>query len=232
MRFSIPRASADRLSRLALACIDDVTPLGHIGVRISTNAVRFSATDQSMLASVVVPLEKLDGAPGDVVLDRDQFTAAMKVTAKGSVGRIEVAIDEREARFSNGTSAIVSRIKGVYPEIGHVWTSTTGKRWVPSISTLDPARLVVAQKIAGGRFPLLFQSPVDAGSSLEQMWNTDGNASASLELLRKQLKAACYWADHELAILLMPISRGTTERQLNLLAHATVTAEPVAAAAA
>ena len=41
--FTIPRITADRLSRLPLACADETGPTGHIGVRITPTAVRFAA---------------------------------------------------------------------------------------------------------------------------------------------------------------------------------------------
>ena len=185
--FFIPRVTADRLSRLALACANVSGPLGNVSLRVTPTSVRFAATNGRLLASLIVPLDHLDGEPGDVVLDADQFTAALKTTAKATGGRITVEIGVKEARLTNGTSAIVCRIDATFPNIDHVWTRPAGRRWVPTMSSLDSALVGIAQKISGRKQPLLFASPVEPGARLERLWAVPGashDESVSLAAMR------------------------------------------------
>lgn len=225
LTFSTPRTVAERLARIALACSDDRTAISHIGIRVASTAVRFAATNGRILASVVVPVDHLGGEPADVVLDREQFVAAMKIAAKGSGQRIAVEIGPKEARVSNGTtSAIVRRVDGTFPNVEHVWTRPDGRRWVATMSSLDTQLTGIAQKISGNKQPLLFVSPVDPTSRLERLWampGVDDHAEViHLTALRPAVTAPAYWCDHELAILVMPITRMAEERQLDLAAHA------------
>jgi hypothetical protein len=222
--FTIPRITADRLSRLPLACADETGPLGHIGVRITPTVVRFAATTGRILASLVVPIDALTGDPGDVILDATQFTAALKATAKATGGRITVEIGPKEARLTNGTaSAIVRRVDGLFPRVEHVWTRTAGRQWVPTMSSLDPVLLATAQKISGHKQPLLFASPVDPSARLDRLWSVPGpTLEDRLDLIqaRQAVIAPGYWADHEMAVLIMPITRTAEQRPLDLEAHA------------
>lgn len=217
--FAIPRITADRLSRLPLACADETGPLGHIGVRVTPTAVRFAATNGRILASLLVPIEQLDGDPLDAILDADQFAAALKSTSKSSGGRITIEIGPKEVRLTNAmTSAIVRRVDGVFPQVEHVWTRPAGRRRVPCMSSLDPVLVAIAQKITGNRQPMLFASPVETSARLERMWAVQGaqlDESLSLAAMRAAIAAPAYWADHELALLIMPITRSDSERQLN-----------------
>ena len=232
--FSIPRITADRLSRLPLGCADEIGPLGHVSVRVTPTAARFATTNGRLLASLIVPLDGLEGDPCEVILDADQLTAALKVTAKSTGGRIQVDLGQKEARLTNGTaSAIVRRVDGTFPRIEHCWTRTAGRRWTPTMSSLDGNLVAIAQKIAGHKNPLLFASPVEQGTRLERLWTVPGaqpDESISVSSLRAVVTAPAYWADHELAILIMPITRSDSERQLNLDAHAR--SLPLVAAAA
>jgi hypothetical protein len=232
--FSIPRITADRLARLGLACADDNTNISHLGVRVTPTAVRFSATNGRILASLLVPVDDFVGTPGDLILDQAQLAAAVKAAAKGS-GRIGFRIDEAEARVTNGTVAsVVRRVSGTWPQVDHVWTRPAGRRWVPTMSSIDPQLAAIAQKITGAKSAVLFSSPVDPGARLERLWAVPGaqpDESISLASLRAVVTAPAYWSDYELAILLMPITRGDSERQLNLDAHAMPLPQPAALAA-
>jgi hypothetical protein len=234
-QFTIPRITADRLSRLPLACADESGPLGHIGVRVTPTAVRFAATNGRILASLVVPLDALTGDPGDLILDAEQFIAALKSTAKATGGRIQIEIGPKEARLTNGTaSAIVRRVDGTFPRVEHVWTRTAGRQWVPTISSLDPGLVAVAQKISGHKNPLLFSSPVDPAARLDRLWAVPGAAAGDgldLPHARQAVSLPGYWADHELALLIMPITRTAEQRPLDLQAHAVVLPETAAVAA-
>jgi len=237
LSFSIPRITADRIARLGLAC-DTSTPSGtlnHIGIRATTSAVRFSATNGRILASLLVPVDDIEGTPGDLILDREQFTAALKATAKVAGGRIQVRIDDQEARLTNGTAAaVVRRVSGTYPNVDHVWTRPSGRRWVPTMSCLDPNLVGIAQKVSGNKAALLFASPMEPGARLERLWAVPGAAldeTVCLTDLRAAITAPAYWADHELAFLVMPITRGDAERQLDLSQHALALPQLVAAAA-
>lgn len=223
LTFSIPRTTADRLARLGLACADDNTAISHIGVRVGPTAVRFSATNGRILASLLVPVDDFVGSPTDLILDQVQLTAAVKAAAKGA-GRITFKIDEAEARVTCGTVAsVVRRVSGTWPQVDHVWTRPAGRRWVPTMSSIDPQLAAIAQKITGAKSAVLFSSPVDPAVRLERLWAVPGaqpDESVSVSELRAVVTAPAYWSDYELAILLMPITRGESERQLNLDAHA------------
>ena len=161
LTFSIPRLSADRLARLSLACSDERNALGHIGVRVTTEAVRFSATNGRILASFLIPVEDFQGSPGDVILDSEQLTAALKAAMKIQGGRIQFRIDDAEARLTIGTaSALVRRIQGTFPTVEHVWTRFQDRRWVPNMNSLDTYLVGLAQRISGAKTSLLFSSPV------------------------------------------------------------------------
>ena len=232
--FSIPRITADRLARLGLACADDNTAISHFGVRVGPTAVRFSATNGHILASLLVPIDDFVGTPTDLILDQAQLAAAVKAAAKGS-GKICFKIDEAEARVTNGTVAsVVRRVSGTWPQVDHVWTRPAGRRWVPTMSSIDPVLAAIAQKITGAKTAVLFSSPVDPGARLERLWAVPGaqpDEGISVSALRAVVSAPAYWSDYELAILLMPITRGDSERQLNLDAHAMPLLQPAALAA-
>ena len=232
--FTIPRITADRLSRLPLACADETGPLGHVSVRVTPTAVRFACTNGRLLASLIVPLDVLTGDPLDTILDADQFIAALKATSKATGGRITVEIGPKEARLTNGTaSAIVRCVDGNFPRVEHCWTRTAGRQWVPAISSLDPHLVAIAQKISGHKNPLLLSSPVDPAARLDRLWNVTGPTSEDrLDLIqaRQAVTTPGYWADHELAVLIMPITRTAEQRPLDLEAHAL--ALPLVAAAA
>lgn len=236
LRFSIPRLTAERIARLHLACAADLTAIHHIGVRVTPTAVRFCSTNGRILASLLVPIDDLQGTPGDLLLDHEQIAAALKVTTKASGGRIALEIGPQEARITNGTaSAIVRRVDGSFPVVDHVWTRPAGRRWIPTISSLDPGLVTIAQKISGSRQPLLFASPVDPALGLERLWATaavQSDVAVGLGQLRTVVAAPAYWADHELAILIMPITRSDGERQIDLGAHALPAAVPTAVPAA
>ncbi len=221
--FTIPRITADRLARLPLASADETGPLGHVSVRITLMTALFACTNGRLLASFLVPLDSMTGDPCEVILAADQFTAALKASSKPAGGRITLEIGPKEARLTNGTaSAIVRRVEGSFPRIEHCWTRTAGRRWVPTISSLDGNLVAVAQKIAGHKNPLLFTSPVEQGTRLERLWAVPGaqpDESISVNSLRAVVSAPAYWADHELALLLMPITRSDSERQLDLAQH-------------
>jgi hypothetical protein len=233
--FTIPRIAAERIARLGLACSDQTGVLGHIGIRVTPSAVRFATTNGRILASLLVPIESLVGEPLDLILDADQFTAALKATAKASGGRITLEIGAKEVRLTNGiASAIVRRIDGTFPNVEHVWTRPSGRRWVPTISSLDGGLVAIAQKISGSKQPLLFASPVEQASRLERAWAVPGaqpDESIGVAQMRAAVTAPAYWADHELAFLIMPITRSDGERQLDLSRHALDLAKPFAVAA-
>lgn len=230
---TIPRLTAERLARLPLACADEPGVLGHIGVRVTPTALRCAATNGRILASLLVPLDAIDGEPLDLILDAEQFAAALKATAKGGTGRITLAIGAEEARLTNGAaSAIVRRMAGSFPRLDHVFTRTVGRQWLPTVSSLDPVLLATAQRISGHKNPLLFSSPADPAARLDRLWSVQpAGPEDRLDLAqaRQAVIAPAYWADHELAILIMPITRTPDARQLDLAAHAP--ALPLVAAA-
>lgn len=233
--FSLPRTCLDRLARLCLACADDATNISHIGVRVGPSSVRFSATNGRLLASLVVLVDDFQGMPTDLILDREQFASALKLSVKAT-GRITCTINNDEARFSSGTVAsVVRHISGSFPGVDHVWQRPSGRRWVPTMSSIDPQLAAIAQRIIGMKKAVLFSSPVDPGMRLERLWASPGREdyaeSISLDALRSVVTAPAYWADYELAILLMPITRSDAEGQLDLSAHASALSQAAAIAA-
>lgn len=102
------------------------------------------------------------------------------------------------------------------------------------MSSLDPLLLATAQKISGHMNPLLFASPVDPAAALDRLWAVPGAAvgeSIDLGQARQAVTAPGYWSDHELAILIMPITRSADQRQLDLDAHALALPQTAAVAA-
>ena len=71
---------------------------------------------ENFLASLLVPIDDLQGDPTDLILDQGQLAAAVKAASKGT-GRITFKIDDAEARVTSGTVASVvrSRTFSVYP---------------------------------------------------------------------------------------------------------------------
>ena len=196
-------------------------PLRHIALRVTTNAVRFSATDGKLLASIVHEISDFHGDPGDLaesILDSSQFTAACKLIGKHCHKPVTITIDKAEARITFGTvSSIVRRHDGVFPSIDHLWTRTARLRWVPCTSSLDPSLAATAQKIAGTT-RMLFMTPVHPASDLQRLWAsaTENEISPALSDLRNLVRAPAYFSDSDTAILLMPISRADAEQQFDL----------------
>ena len=232
--FSIPRFAIERIARLSLACADDNSPISHIGVRVSPTAIRWSATNGRILASFVTPIEDLQGDPADLILDQGQFVAAVKAASKGT-GRISFKIDDTEARVTCGTAAsVVRRVSGTFPSVEHVWSRPVGRRWVPTMSSIDPHLMAIAQKLVG-KTTVLFSSPVDPAIRLERLWSVTGaqhDEVISVTDLRAVVTAPAYWCDHEMALLLMPISRSDGERQFDLSDHVMPIPEQAATLAA
>lgn len=220
LSFSFHKSHLDRLSRLALAADETkASPvLGHIALRIAPEFIRFSATNGRLLVSLLVSIGSAEVDPMDLVLDGDQFTAAMKAMSRSTTSTVQVTFVDTEARFTSGVStAIVRRVPGVYPAIDHVWTKTKGAAWVPTLATLDPALVSVAQKIMG-KGTLLFSSPVTDAAPLTPLWvNMKGDArTPALSDLAALVQAPAYWSDGQAAVLLMPITRTATGTNLDL----------------
>ena len=236
--FTIQGSALLKLARLALATeTDGPGPLRNIAMRVTATAVRFSATNGKLLASVILDIIDLQGDVGDLaesILDCAQFTAACKTVGKHCHKPVTISIDKAEARVTFGTvSSLVRRHEGVFPSIDHIWTRTSGLHWVPCTSSLDPALTSIAQKIAGNT-RMLFRSPVHPSTGLQRLWTaaSEDETTPALSDLRNLVRAPAYWADHELAILLMPITRGDAEDQLDLVRFACPLIDSQVAAAA
>jgi hypothetical protein len=236
LRFSFPAILLDRLSRLHLAADSDAvdSALNHIHLQVAADRIRFSATSGKMLAALAATL--VEPSPGctDALLDVIQFTTAIKALMKGGAGNqpVQVLIEPHEVRFTRGqTSALVRRIPKAFPQFEHIFTKPVGMRWVPCLASLNPNMAAAAQRIAG-KTMLLFSTPVPMGSLVTHLWQAakpdDTGASLRLTEIRQALGPA-FWSDGELAILLMPMSRGETETQWDLSGFAMSTA-PTASA--
>ena len=237
--FTIPGAVLPRLSRLVLATdTDALGPLRHIAMRVTSNAVRFSATSGKLLASIVLDISDLQGELGDLVesiLDCFQLTAACKAIGKHCHKPVTFTIEKAEVRITFGSvSSLIRRHDGVFPSIDHIWTRSAGLQWVPCTSSLDPNLAAVAQKIASSTRSL-FSTPVQPASNLQRLWATatEDETAPALSDLRTLMRAPAYWTDNELALLLMPITRADAEQQLDLARFACpMTAPQVTAVAA
>ncbi len=217
---SISKSCLARLARLGHAADNGTGPLHHISLRVTAERIRFAATDGKLLAAFIQPMADLDGQPVEAILDRDQFTAACKVLAKGSSPRVTMTINHSEVRLSCGRmAAVVFRHNGGYPNFDHIWTKPAGMRWVPCCSSLD-TRLVEAAQYIVGKTTVAFSSPVPAHSDLLRIWSVipPGPDQAGVPLTEAQalVRAAAYWCDHELALLVMAVTRSDGERQLDL----------------
>ena len=239
--FTIPGTALPRLARLALAAdTDGPGPLRHVALRVTSTAVRFSATNGKLLASVILDISDLKGDIGDFtesILDCVQFTAACKLIGKHCHKPVTISIEKTEARITFGTvSSLVRRHESmVYPAHDHIWTRSAGLLWVPCTSSLDPALAATAQKIAGTT-RMLFRTPVQPASGLPRLWEaaTEDETAPVLSDLRNLVRAPAYWIsdEQEMAILLMPISRADAEQQLDFSRFACpMTGSQVSAAA-
>ena len=221
LTFTIPAPALARLSRLALATeATQTSSTRHIALRITPTACRFSATDGRLLASILHEVTDLVGEPIDVLLDCAQFTTACRLLASYKVRQVAVSVDATEVRFSAGlVSAIVRRHEGVFPPFEHIFSKTDGQRWVPCVSSFHPGLIATAQQIAG-KTTLLFSTPVHPESALLRLWASpkpdEMLASSLLTDVQRYIQAPAYWADHELALLVMPIRRSDGEPQLDL----------------
>ena len=215
--FSFPAQLLPRLSRLVLAADSGNTVLDHLALRITPTALRLSATDGKMLASMVHELTDVQGEPTDVILDRVQIVAACKLLSK-ALGRISVNIGATEARFTSGSvSAIVRLREGTYPNLEHMWQRTEGHQWLPCAASLDPAYIAKAQAIVG-KSEVCFRSPVPVNSDALRIWQAEPDALLSSADIAAWTKTPAYWSDSVVAILIMPISRSDEGHQLDLSA--------------
>lgn len=238
--FTIPNDLLTRLSRLhhVTDASNPASNLRHIHVRVAPDHVRFAATNGRILAVLRADLDDLQGDAREVIFDVQQFKDAMKAVDRAipqrSNQRITVTLTATEAKFSTGdAAALVRLVPGIYPNVDHVFTRTEGQRWVPCLSSLNPDLASVAQKLVG-KTTVLFSSPVAADATISHLWGSgaadDHAVQLSLPAMRSLVTAPAYWCDHELALLVMPVSRAASERQLDLLAF--VRQVPVASAAA
>lgn len=232
--FSFSKSHLDRLSRLALAADDTkASPvLGHIALRITPEFIRFSATNGKLLISVLVSIGAAEVESTDLILDGDQFTAAMKALSRSTTSSVQVTIVDAEVRFTSGvTTAIVRRVPGAYAAIDHVWSRTKGAAWVPTLATLDPVLVGVAQKVMG-KGTILFSSPVTDATPVAPLWgDVKGEArTPALSDLAALVRAPAYWTDGTAAVLLMPVTRAPTGSSMDFMPFAAAD-RPVAMAA-
>ena len=238
--FTIPNDLLTRLSRLHHVTDASNPPsnLRHIHLRVTPEHVRFAATNGRMLAVLKADLDDLQGDAREAILDVHQFNDAIKAVQRGipqrSNQRVNITLTANEAKFSTGNAAaLVRQVPGTYPNVDHVFTRTEGQRWVPCLSSLNPDLASVAQKLVG-KTTVLFSSPVAADATVSRLWTPgapdDHKVPVSIAAMRSLVTAPAYWCDHELALLVMPVSRAASERQLDLMAF--VRQVPAASAAA
>ncbi len=218
LTFSLPRIITERLARLHLAC-DTIGNLAHIHLRVTASHLRFTATNGKLLVCLRHEPEDLQGSPADLILNGEQFTAAMKAAAKSAAARIAFSFDKQEARitYSPGVS-LVRRVECVYPAIDQVFSRTVGSTWVPATASFCPTMLATAQKIVGKASGLLLSSPVTNGSLLKPLWESPVSQASvpTLASLQALMRAPGYWCDGEMALLLMPITRADVGRAFDL----------------
>lgn len=230
--FTFPASALPRLGRLVLAA--DTTPgmLRHIALRVTPTVCRFSATDGKLLAAITHAVTNLQGDPVDVILDREQFTAACKLLGKTCTGSVSVSIDATEVKITAAhVSALIRRREGTFPEFNHIWERTTDQRWIPNASSLHPDLIARAQAIVG-KSTILFRSPVPAHSGAALVWIPEGDVQVQRFDIAAWVSAPAYWADHDLAPLLMPITRSDADHQFDLSRFACRLPQPEVALAA
>ena len=222
---TLPTAIVARLARLSLACDSTTTAaLAHICLRITGSVARFIATDGRLLA--ILRCEITDEAEAqqlnldlDLLLDGDQLTAAAAAIANLKSTRLPVTLTidvaAKEARLSTRHGAHLVRIHdGTYPSIDGLLAKYSGSAWVPSIGTYQTGLLTRAEKIARLKSSLLFSSPVSRGSRLLQAWNVaPAGLSADPADVGQATRLPAVWADHDLLILIMPITRSADAPQ-------------------
>ena len=227
LSFTLPRLSLPRLSRVHLACADELGPIGHISLRLTQSVARFVATDGMILANLVVPVEGCTtGSTVDLILDHVQFAIAITAMVRTKSGAISVGIEGKELRMTCGnSSAIVRIVDGTYPNINWLLDRhAAAPAWVPSICSLDPRKTTIAQKIVG-KTPALFFSPTHV-PQLGRIWdfpkidNLGHEPDIAASSLRDLTTTPAFWADHELCIMIMPITRSSTIPNPVLSAHA------------
>ena len=232
--FSFHPNLLDRLARLALATdtIVQASSLRHISLRITPTQIRWSATNGRILVALVAAIEDLDGESGELIFDGEQLTAAAKALLKSPArGAVQVTIHGHEARLSLGDTSMLVRLHpGTFPGVDHVWTRPAEKSWVPCVSTLDHHLVSIAQKIVG-KSTVLWRSPTAPGAMLHRLWQPNGDGAVALTDLHALVNAPAYWADHELAVLVMPITRPGEAASLDLTPFAVVTHQPALVAA-
>lgn len=215
--FSFPARLLQRLSRLVLAADSSNSPLQHVALRVTPTACRFSATDGKLLASIVHDVSDLQGDPVDVLLDRVQVVAAFKMLGKTTAGQVSVTIaSPTEARFTAGqVSALIRLRDGTFPSFEHIWERTADQRWLPCVSSLDPAYITLAQAIAGKQ-SVFFRSAVPAKSDALRIWKSEPDALLRPSDIAAWTNAPGYFCDGELAIFLMPVTRADANHALDL----------------
>ena len=231
-----------RLARLSLACDSTTTAaLAHICLRITGSVARFIATDGRLLA--ILRCEITDKAEAqqlnldlDLLLDGVQLTTAAAAIANLKSTRLPVTLTidvaAKEVRLSTRHGAHLVRIHdGTYPSVDGLVAKYTGSAWIPSVGTYQTGLLARAEKIARLKSSLLFSSPVSPGSRLLQAWNVaPAGLSTDPADVSQATRLPAVWADHDLLILIMPITRSLDAPQPNL--HLFQASAPVAAALA
>ena len=215
--FTFPATILPRLALLA-TCGGDDGLLQHIHLRASLTACTFQATNGRILAIVKADTIDATGMVG-AVLDGVQFTAACKLLAKGKRGAHHVLVDigETEARISNGeTVSLVELHAGNYPNVDFIIDRVEGgTHWSPSIASFDPDLLVIAKRFLGKDTKLLLKSAVGLGGTVERIWNSlvpsDCEATIPLSAMREAVNLPGYYTDHNLLLLIMPVSRSDAE---------------------
>jgi len=214
-----------RLAQLHLAIDESPGPLCRISCQIRGTRVRFIATNGRWLAILAIDITPAAEADIDLLLDAGQLTSACKTISKIK-SRIfppvdfTIDLDRKEARFSNAHAAAVVKIHdGTFPALDHVISRVSGHRWVPSVSTLDLRLVTAAAKIIGRPNPL-FVSAVPPASHAPRLWGSDApdqDRSVALDDVRHLARQPAMWADAELLVLVMGITRSGDEHQLDLV---------------
>ncbi len=240
---TLAAAIVARLARLSLACDTSTTAaLSHICFRIRGSIARFIATDGRLLAilrSEITDEAEAEAQPLDLdldlLLDGTQLTAAASAIANLKLTRLPVTLTidlaAKEARLSTRHGAHLIRIRdGTYPSVDGLLARYSGYSWVPSIGTYQTSLLARAEKIARLKPTMLFSSPVPSGSQLLQAWNA-GAAQGTVDAaaLRIATASPAVWADHELLILIMPITRSADAPQPELPLFQASASVPVSA---
>jgi hypothetical protein len=208
--FSILASSLPRLANLRHAT-DPTTrgALAHFHLAVTGDNARFTASDGHLLAILKLQVSDFDGESIDILIDGALFAAACATLLRADhASCVRISIGDGEVRFIRGMAVAVARIVDLaFPITSAFIDRYRGQTLVPAIASYAPALVTAAARIAGTRkSPLLLWSAAP-NASLVPCWTRDSEGAVPYSAIAVLLSQPGIWADKELFLLLMPVSR-------------------------